>query len=169
MVVLFLVFKGISILFSIVALSIYIPTQCKKFPSAPSPAFIVCRLKKNKLIYFNWRQTTLQCCSVFCQTLTWISHGCTRVSHSEPPSHLPPHPIPLGCPSALPLSALFDASNLDWRSASHMLIYIFQCYSLKSSHPHLLPQGPKVCSLYLFCCLAYRVIITIFLNSIYMH
>ena len=42
--------------------------------------------------------------------------------------------------------------------------------SLKSSHPHLLPQSPKVCSLHLclFCSLTYRVIITIFLNSIYM-
>ena len=48
-----------------------------------------------------------------------------------------------------------------------MVIYIFQCYSFKSSHPHLLPQSPKVCSLSLclFCCLAYRVIIVIFLNS----
>ena len=39
----------------------------------------------------------------------------------------------------------------------HMvIIYMFQCYSLKSSHPRLLPQSPKVCSLYLclFCCLA---------------
>ena len=47
---------------------------------------------------------------------------------------------------------------------------MFQCYSLKSSHPHLLPQSPKVYSLHLclFCCLAYRVIIIIFLNSIYM-
>ena len=47
---------------------------------------------------------------------------------------------------------------------------MFQCYSLKSSHPRLLPQSPTVCSLHLclFCCLAYRVIITIFLNSIYM-
>ena len=45
---------------------------------------------------------------------------------------------------------------------------MFQCYSLKSPHPHLLPQSPKVCSLHLclFCCLAYGVIITIFLNSI---
>ena len=34
-----------------------------------------------------------------------------------------------------------------------------------------LPQSPKDCSIHLclFCCLAYRVIITIFLNSIYMH
>ena len=82
-----------------------------------------------------------------------------------------PPPIPQGCPSAPALSALLYASNLDWSSISHMVIHVFQCYSLKSSHPRLLPQSPKVCSLYLclFCCLAYKVIVTIFLNSIYMH
>ena len=49
--------------------------------------------------YFNWRLITLQYCSGFCYTLTWISHGCTCVPHPEPPSHLPPHPIPQGDPS----------------------------------------------------------------------
>ena len=41
--------------------------------------------------------------------------------------------------------------------------------SPKSSHPRPLPQNPKDCSMHLclFCCLAYRVIVTIFLNSIY--
>ena len=36
--------------------------------------------------------------------------------------------------------------------------------------PSPLPQSPTDCSIHLclFCCLAYRVIITIFLNSIYM-
>ena len=60
--------------------------------------------------------------------------------------------------------------NLDWRFVSYMIVYTFQCHSPKSSHPLLLPQSPKVCSIHLclFCCLAYRVIITIFLNSIYM-
>ena len=60
-------------------------------------------------------------------------------------------------------------SNLDWRFVSYM-IYMFQCHSPKSSHPLPLPQNPKDCSIHLclFCCLAYRVIITIFLNSIYM-
>ena len=46
MVILFLVFKGISIPSSIVAVSIYIPPtvpECSLF-STPSPAFIVCRL-----------------------------------------------------------------------------------------------------------------------------
>ena len=119
---------------------------------------------------FNWRLITLQYCSGFCHTSTWISHGCTCVPHPETPSHLPPHPIPQGHPSAPALSTLSHASNLDWQSTSHMVIYMFQCYSLRSSHPRLLPQSPKVCSLHLclFCCFEYRVIITIFLNSIYM-
>ena len=122
-----------------------------------------------KLIYFNWRLITLQYCGGFCHTFTWISHGWTCVPHPEPPSHLPPHPIPQGHPRAPALSALSHALNLDWQSISHMVIYMFQCYSLESSHPRLLPQSPKVCSLHLclFCCLAYKVII--FLNSTYMH
>ena len=56
-----------------------------------------------------------------------ISHGCTCVPHPEPPSHLPPHPIPQGRPSALALSALSHASNQDWRSVSQMVIHMFQC------------------------------------------
>ena len=82
-------------------------------------------------------------------------------------------PIPSlrDCPRAPALSALIHALNLHWSSVSHMVIYMFQCYSLKSSHPRLLPQSPKVCSLHLclFCCLAYRVVFTIILNTIYMH
>ena len=58
--------------------------------------------------------------------------------HPKRPSH-PPHTISLGSSSAPVLSALFHASKLDWSSISYMVIYIFQCYSLKSSHPHLLP------------------------------
>ena len=42
------------------------------------------------LIYFNWRLITLQYCSGFPHTLTWISHGCTCVPHPDPPS--PSHP-----------------------------------------------------------------------------
>ena len=112
----------------------------------------------------------LQYCSGFHHTLTGISHRCTCVPHSETPSHLPPHPTPQGHPSAPALSILSHTLNLDCRSISQMMIYMFQCYSFKSSHPCLLPQSPKVCSLHLclFCCLIYRVIITIFLNSIYM-
>ena len=89
----------------------------------------------------------------------------------EPPSHLPPHPIPLGCPRAPALGALLHALNLHWSSILHMVIYTFQCYSLILSHPCLLPHNLTVCSLHqsFFCCLAYRVVITIFLNSIYIY
>ena len=90
---------------------------------------------------FNWRIITLQYCGGFCHTFTWISHGYTCVPLPEPSSHLPPHPIPQGHPSAPALSTLSHALNLDWRSISHMIIYMFQCYSLKSSHPRLLPQS----------------------------
>ena len=92
-------------------------------------------------------------------------------SPSWSPSHLPPHPIPLGHPSAPAPSTLHHTSNLNWWFVSHMIIYMFQCHSPISSHPRPLPQSPKDCSIYLclFCCLTYRVILTIFLNSIYMH
>ena len=53
------------------------------------------------------------------------------------PPILNPHPIPQGHPSAPALNTLSHASNLDWRSISHMIIYTFQWHSLKSSHPRL--------------------------------
>ena len=91
-------------------------------------------------------------------------------SQTWTPSHPPPHNIPLGHPRAPAPSILYPASNLDWWFVSYIILYMFQCHSPKSSHPLALPQSPKVCSIHLclFCCLTYRVIITIFLNSIYM-
>ena len=50
--------------------------------------------------FISWRLITLQYCSGFCHTLTWIRHGFTCIPHPNPPSHLPLHPIPLGLPSA---------------------------------------------------------------------
>ena len=50
-----------------------------------------------------------------------------------------------------------------WTCTDHLFyIYVFQCYSLKSSHPRILPLNPKVCSLHLclFCCHACRITIT---------
>ena len=106
----------------------------------------------------------------FCHTLTWIHHGCTCDPKHEPPSHLPPHNIPLGHPRAPAPSILYPVSEIDWWFDSYMIVYMFQCHSPKSSHPLPLPLSAKVHSthLCLFCCLAYRVIIAIFLNSIYM-
>ena len=88
--------------------------------------------------------------------------------HPECPSHLPPHPIPLGCLRAPALSAscielalviYFTYDNI------HVSVLFSQIIP-----PCLLPQSPKVCFLHLclFCCLADRVVVTIFLNSLCM-
>ena len=36
-------------------------------------------------IFISWRPITLQYCSGFCHTLTWISHGFTCIPHPDPP------------------------------------------------------------------------------------
>src|SRR5574341_1047585 len=120
----------------------------------------------NFFFFFNF--TTLYW---FCHLSKLIRHRYICVPHPEPSSLLPPHTIPLGCPSAPASSIQYRASNLDWRLVSYMILYMFQCHSPKSSHSLPLPQSPKYCSIHhcLFCCLVYRVIATIFLNSIYMH
>ena len=100
----------------------------------------------NLFIYFNWSIITLQYC--FCHTSTLISHRYTCVLPilNIP---LPPDPIPPGCHRALTLGALPHALNLHWSYLSHMIMYMFQCYFFKSSHPCRLPLSPKVCSSHL--------------------
>ena len=116
------------------------------------------------LLYF-----TLQSCMVL-PYIDMNPHGCTCVPKHEPPSHLPSHNISLGHHCAPAPSMLDPASDIDWRFDSYMIVYMLQCHSPKSSHPLPLPLSPKVCytHLCLFCCFAYRVVIAIFLNSIYM-
>ena len=98
------------------------------------------------------------------------SHESAMGEHVLPILNPSPTSIPQGHPSAPALSTLscikpglviyFTYDNI------HVSILFPQ-----SSHPRLLPQSAKVCSLHLclFRCLAYRIIIAIFLNSIYMH
>ena len=44
--------------------------------------------------------------------------------HPEPPSHLPPQPVPLGCPRAPALSDLLHALNLHRSTILHMVMYV---------------------------------------------
>ena len=74
----------------------------------------------------------------FCHTSVWIGQSYTCAHPPNPEPTLPPHPIPLGGPRAPALDALLHASNLHWSSVLHMVMYIFQCSSLKSSRPCLL-------------------------------
>ena len=60
----------------------------------------------------------------FCQISKWIRHRYICVPHPELSSLLPPHTIPLGCPSAPAPSIQYRASNLDWRLVSYMILYM---------------------------------------------
>ena len=97
-------------------------------------------------------------------------HESAMDSHVFPTLNPPPaslHTHPSGSSQCTSPKHLSHASNLGWWSVSHMIMYMFRCCSLRSSHPRLLPWSWKVCSIHLclFFCLAYRVIITIFLNQ----
>ena len=53
------------------------------------------------------------------------------------PSPLPPHPILQSCLSALALSALFHASNLDWWSITYGNIHVSMLFS------QIIPPSPS--------------------------
>ena len=97
---------------------------------------------------FNCRLMTLQYCGGF----AIHSHESAMGVHVFPILTLPPTSLPIPSLRVIPVYlswAPSHASNWDWQSISHMIIYMFQCYSLKSSHPCLLPQSPKDCSSHL--------------------
>ena len=114
---------------------------------------------------------TLQYYIGFCHTAIWIY---TCPLPFEPPSHLPPHTNPLGCHRASDLSSKLHAANFLRLSILHMMMHVFQCYSLKLSRPrhdwsYLAAAAPsltvpKVCSLCLplLCCPANKIIIHIY-------
>ena len=119
-----------------------------------------------KLIYFNWRLITLQYCSGFCSFMSYIDMNQPWV-YMCPPSwtlFTPPSPShPSGSSQCTSPENPVHASNLDWWSVSHMIIHMFQCYSLISSHPHLLPQSPKDCSIRGSWFLIYQITLPFFL------
>ena len=110
-------------------------------------------------IFISWRLITLQYYSGFCHTLTWISHGFTCVPHPNPPSRLPPYPIPLGLPSAPgPSTCLM---HLTWAGISFTLdsILVSRLFSLNIPPlPSPTESQSLFCtsvSLFLFCILDY--------------
>ena len=123
----------------------------------------------NWFIYFNWRISIILWCF-----LPYVSRNQPQVHMCPPswtPTDLPPHLLPLGFPTALALGVPSHSLNSHWSCILHMVMHMFQCYSLKSSHPCLFPLSPKVCSLRLclLCCPACRMVSTVFLNSTYVH
>ena len=81
-------------------------------------------------LFFNWRIIALQHCVGFCIH----RHESASGIHMSPPAWTsfppptPPHPSKL----SLGLSSQHHIANSLWLSVLHMVMYIFQCYSLNS-------------------------------------
>ena len=111
---------------------------------------------KYKFIYFNWRLITLKYCIGFPN----INMNPPQVYTCSPSwTPLPPLSLyhPSGSSQCTSPKHLYHALNLDWQFISYMILYMFQCHSPKSYHPHPLPlpQSPKDCFIHLclFCLL----------------
>ena len=120
-------------------------------------------------MYFNWRLIALQYCIGF----AIHQHESALGVHVFSILNLPPPP-----PSSYHPSGSSQCTNPKHpvscvRPGLAICFLYYTCFNaILPNHPPLpLPQSPKDCSIHLclFCCLAYRVIVTIFLNSIYMH
>ena len=93
---------------------------------------------------FNWRLITLQYCSGFAINWHESSMGVHVFPILNPPSHLPPHPIPQGHPSGPALSTLSHTLNLDWRSVSYICnIHVSMLFS-QIIPPSPSPTEPKI-------------------------
>ena len=68
-------------------------------------------------------------------------------SPSQSPLPPPSPPVPCRFSQCTRSERLSHASNLGWWSVSPYIIYMFQCCSLETSHPCLLPQSLKDCSI----------------------
>jgi len=95
----------------------------------------------------------------------WV-YMCPPIPNTS--SHIPLSPYSSGLSQSTDFECPASCIKLALVICLHMVMYMFQCCSLKSSHPCLLPLSSKICVLHLclLCCPAYRIVITIFLKSI---
>ena len=123
----------------------------------------------NKFIYFNWRLITLQ----YCITFAIHQHESATGIHIFPILNPPPSSLPVPSLWVVPLHQP-QASRIMHRTWT-AIHFIYDIIHVSMPFSQIIPPSPSATEskrlfihLCLFCCLAYRVIVTIFLNSIYM-
>ena len=108
----------------------------------------------------------------YCIGFAIHQHESTTVVHVFP--ILNSHPTSLPIPSLWVIPVHQPQSScilhLTWTGDSFLICYDTCFNAIFPNHTPSLSQSPKDCSIHLclFCCLAYKVVVTIFLNSIYM-
>ena len=128
---------------------------------------IVSVFLKYKFIYFNWRLITLQYCIGFAIHQHESATGIHMFPILNPPSSSLLIPSLWVIPVHQPRASCI--MHWTWTGDSFHIGY-YTCFSaILPNHPTLSLSHRVHCSIHLclFCCLAYRVIVTIFLNSIY--
>ena len=118
--------------------------------------------------YYYYFFFTLQCCIGF----AIHQHAFATVVHMFPILNPPPTFLPIPSLWVIPVHQP-QASCIMHQTWTIHFTYEIIDVSMPFSQiipPRPLPQSPKDCSIHLclFCCLTCRVIVTIFLNSIYM-
>ena len=120
-------------------------------------------------IYFNWRLITWQ----YCISFAIHQHESATSVHVLPILNPPPTSLTIPSLWVIPVhqSQASCIMHRTWTGDS-FLIWYYNCFNaILTNHPPTHTQSQKDCSIHLclFCCLTYRVVVTIFLNSIYMH
>ena len=109
----------------------------------------------------------------YCIGFAIHQHASATGVHVFPILNPPPTSLPIPSLWVIPVHQSQDSCILHrtWTGDS-FLIWYYTCFNgiLPNHHPLPLPQSLEDCSIHLclFCCLTYRVVVTIFLNSIYM-
>ena len=109
---------------------------------------------KYKFIYFNWKLITLQYCIGFAMHWHEFATG-VHVSQSWTPLPPPSSSHPSGLSSAPAPSTLYHALNLGCWFVSHMIIYMFQYHSPKSS---TLVLSHRLQKTVLYICVSFAVL-----------
>ena len=109
----------------------------------------------------------------YCIGFAIHQHASTMGVHVFPILNSPPTSSPIPSLWIIPVHQPQASCILHWTwTGDSFLIWYYACFNaILPNHPPAPPQSPKYCSIHLClsCYLAHRVVVTIFLNSIYMH